>query len=126
MNERRATDREKSNILSRASQTTQLLRALAIGLAIYFGLAVTIASVIGVANSFQALEQAKENGDIGALIRSCVVPAKPGQPETQCSKDSRARTGEAVRAIVDADGNGVVDAIEVRDALTRIEKAVTR
>lgn len=131
--ERRERTRAGSEALARVGQMSRLLRVLAIAVGVYIAAAVTVASVIGVVNSFRAadyahraLEQSQVNGDIGELIRSCVEATPVGDPPTKCVSDSEARTGQAVAAIVDADGNGVLDAVEVRAALERIERAVTR
>lgn len=117
--------------LSKIDRTTRLLRVLGLVLGVYAAVAVTVASVFGVVNSFRAVDyarlsfdQARRNGDVAALIRSCVETTPDGQEPSKCVRDGDARTAKAVSAIVDADGNGTLDALEVRAALERIERAV--
>lgn len=109
--------------LARVGRATRALWILGVVFGVYLSLAVTVASVIGVANSFravelgqQALEQARTNGDVAQLIRECVEPTPEGVEPTDCVRNGDARTGRAVAAIVDA----------IQQALQRIEAALGR
>lgn len=65
--------------------------------------------------------------EISETLQECTTPGPrtptADDPSTghKCFDDGQARTGEAIAAIVDADGNGQVDAQEILAAIERFE-----
>lgn len=136
--DRRAQPRRAGDALARVDRVSAWLRWAVVLVAVYVAAAVTLASVLAVANAVraadlagqardyarQARDQSAANGDVARLIRDCVEPTPEGEPPTECVKNGDVRTGRAVAAIVDADGDGTLDAIEIERALQRIERAI--
>ncbi len=93
---------------------------------------VVIVSVLAFASTvivvlFQNRDLNKEVADTSRLLVECTTPGPDpvnaeGNTGHKCYDDGQRRTAKAISLIVDADGDGDLDSVEILEALRRLDQ----